>query len=428
MSVLRCAITGTGVRALSLAWNILEKCQDLACIVGLHDTNPLRMEGFNALLGRPVPMYTDLARMAIETRPQVLIICTPDATHPTLIEQAFALGLEVICEKPLAIDDAGILQILAIERQYQRQVRVAFNLRYSPFALRIRQLLAEGAIGRVLGVHAEWFIDRTHGTEYFRRWHAYQAQSGGLFVHKASHHFDLINWWLDSVPVAVSATGSRQIYGDAGAFRGSHCRACPHRDHCWAAMRSLDLQDADLNPHGEAGVLQRLYFQAENVDGYLRDRCVFDPSIDIYDTMTAQIRYREEQVVSYHLTAYAPYQGYRVVFNGSAGRIEAERISAATLPPQQTGGDTLRVITGTNRQDVHLECPPIPHATGAHDGGDDRMLRHLLDPHALDPFGQTAGSEAGAASTLIGSAANRSCRAGGWVTLPAWQHAESLAV
>jgi len=418
MSKLKCAIAGTGGRALGLAKNILSDCSDLAEIVGLYDINPVRMQGFQKLLGHELPAFTDLPSLVQATKPNLLIVCTTDASHPDVIEQGFKLGLDVICEKPLAIDEKGILKILALEKQYGRKVRVAFNLRYSPYALKVRQIIKQGVLGKLLSVHAEWFIDRTHALEYFRRWHAYQEHSGGLYVHKASHHFDLLNWWIDRKPLSVCATGSLQIYGKAGPFRGPYCRVCEHRSHCWAAMRSETIEDTDLNPNSEGNIFRALYFNAEHVDGYRRDRCVFDPQIDIYDSMTAQIKYEQDLAVSYHLTAHSPYQGYRVVFNGSDGRLETERISPATCPPEQDYNYTLRLITGTDRKNVHLQNIELPPVTGSHDGGDDRMLRHLLDPGSPDPDQQTAGSLAGAASTLIGSCANKSCATGQWVNLP----------
>ena len=52
-----------------------------------------------------------------------------------------------------------------------------------------------------------------HGAEYFRRWHRKKENSGGLLVHKATHHFDLVNWWIEQEPVDVMAYGTRRLYG-----------------------------------------------------------------------------------------------------------------------------------------------------------------------------------------------------------------------
>ncbi len=80
-----------------------------------------------------------------------------------------------------------------------------FNYRYAPKHQKIKEILMSGAIGRVISVDFSWYLDVSHGADYFRRWHRLKSKGGSLWVHKATHHFDLINWWLDADPVEVSA-------------------------------------------------------------------------------------------------------------------------------------------------------------------------------------------------------------------------------
>src|SRR5687767_15253676 len=68
-------------------------------------------------------------------------------------------------------------------------------------------------------VTVEYLLNTSHGADYFRRWHAQKENSGGLLVHKATHHFDLINWWLDAVPETVFAQGALAYYGRENAMR-----------------------------------------------------------------------------------------------------------------------------------------------------------------------------------------------------------------
>lgn len=73
---------------------------------------------------------------------------------------------------------------------------VGFNYRSSPIRTLMKQVLMSGVIGHVKNVTFEWLLDTHHGADYFRRWPRRKENSGGLFVHKATHHFDLLNWWL----------------------------------------------------------------------------------------------------------------------------------------------------------------------------------------------------------------------------------------
>jgi predicted dehydrogenase len=96
----------------------------------------------------------------------------------------------------MATTAAKCARILKTERRTGRRVDVAFNYRFAPTARAVKQLLRAGAIGDVVSVDFHWYLDVQHGTDYFRRWHAERASSGSLFVHKATHHFDL-NWYLE---------------------------------------------------------------------------------------------------------------------------------------------------------------------------------------------------------------------------------------
>ena len=91
-------------------------------------------------------------------------------------------------------------KILEAERRTGRRVDVAFNYRFSPTSKLIKQVLLSGVIGEIASVDFHWYLDTQHGADYFRRWHAFQACSGSLFVHKATHHFDLLNWYLGLGP------------------------------------------------------------------------------------------------------------------------------------------------------------------------------------------------------------------------------------
>jgi predicted dehydrogenase len=58
-------------------------------------------------------------------------------------------------------------------------------------------------VGKITSVDFHWYLNTFHGADYFRRWHGERKYSGTLLLHKATHHFDLLNWWIDSDPVEV---------------------------------------------------------------------------------------------------------------------------------------------------------------------------------------------------------------------------------
>ncbi len=412
----RIAIAGTGTRALNFADGILKRCADYSELVSLYDLNRGRMQGFSHLIGREVPAFTDFTEMVRAAKPDTLVICTTDCTHPEMVEIAFEHGLDVIVEKPMAMSRDGIERIRNAELKFNRQVVVTFNMRFAPYSARIKEIMMEKPIGEIFTVSAEWFIDRTHGNEYFHRWHNRMSNGGGLLVHKATHNFDLLNWFLDAVPSEVFAWGRLAQFGKAGKLRGPRCRDCQYIDECPAAMKS-SLDDQDLNPGSDADIFKNLYFDAETEDGYFRDQCCFDPNIDIYDTMNAMIKYQNGIQVSYALNAYSPWQGYKITFTGEKGAIEVGTVNPGTRPAGYDTPDVIRIITGTTRKNIALQEIKLEQSDTPHGGGDYAMFDHLFGAPGPDPLGQTAGFQAGAASALVGICANESIASGKPVTI-----------
>jgi predicted dehydrogenase len=249
--------------------------------------------------------------------------------------------------------------------------------------------------------------------------------SGGLLVHKATHHFDLVNWWIGDWPQTVFAMGSLAFYGRAAAARRGE--SYPYSRYTGQADGdpfALDLDRSDT--------LRGLYLDAEEQTGYLRDRNVFGDDISIEDTMAVSARYRGGALLSYSLVAYSPWEGLRVAITGDKGRVELyERHGAhvieraagdASIGAGGAGGDTLAAPASPARS---IRLFPMFSAgievgipEGGPHGGDDLMLERILVPGGPpDPDGRAASHLDGAASVLLGTAANRSIATGSPVSL-----------
>ncbi len=272
-------------------------------------------------------------------------------------------------------------------------------------------MLSSGVIGKVLSVDFNWNLDTSHGADYYRRWHRNKENSGGLMVHKATHHFDLVNWWLRSVPETVFAQGKRDFYtpGQADFYgledRGERCHGCPAGERCNFRL------DMAANEN-----LKALYLDNESHDGYFRDRCVFSEEIDIEDTMCLVVRYRSGAMMSYSLNSFLPWEGYRVSFNGTKGRLEHEAQETVYVSGDGTTPGEMKKGATTIRVYPHFAAPyevEIPEAAGGHGGGDEGLLEDLFGSEKReDPLGSRADYRAGAWSILTGIAANRSMATG----------------
>src|SRR5688572_10830054 len=277
----RYALVGTGIRGTTM-WGrgVVKPYEDVLELVGLCDVNPLRVAVAKQALDASCPTFTSLDEMLAQAKPDVLMVTTVDATHEQCIVKALDRGVDVITEKPMVIDETQCKAVLDAEKRSGKKVVVTFNYRYAPKHQKIKEVLQAGEIGEVSSVDFSWYLDTSHGADYFRRWHRLREKGGSLWVHKATHHFDLINWWLASEPEVVSAVQSLNNYGREGPFRHTHCRPCPHKAKCpfyWDITRSPRLVE--------------LYVGPEKADGYHRDGCVFREDVNVPDTMNAVVRY-----------------------------------------------------------------------------------------------------------------------------------------
>lgn len=422
----RYAIVGTGVRSKMFFSALLDSHADVAELVALCDSNATRMAHYNRLAqrstGRTLPTYAHTAfdTMIRDTKPDVVVVTTVDRTHHTYIIRAMELGCDVITEKPMTVDAERCQRIVDAVRRTGRDLRVAFNYRYAPANSKVKEVLQAGTIGVVTSVHFEWLLDTVHGADYFRRWHRDKRNSGGLMVHKSTHHFDLVNWWLGSSPKTVFGMGDLRFYGRENAEERGLTEFY-HRAHGSDAAR-IDPFAIDMAANPE---LRSLYLEAEHEDGYHRDQSVFGDGISIEDTMAVLVRYENRALLSYSLTAYAPWEGFRAMFNGTHGRLEIDVCEKSyvsgsradpNLPDQRhldgdgsSGDDAPYTRIRVQRHWGRAEAVLFEQGTGGHGGGDVRLLDDLLRPRGQpDPLGRAAGYLEGARSILTGIAANRS--------------------
>ncbi|MCZ2810733.1 Gfo/Idh/MocA family oxidoreductase [Modestobacter sp. VKM Ac-2979] len=434
----RYAVVGTGHRAEMYVAALLGSHADVGRLVALCDPNSTRMAYYQRQFAAahpgsaPLPAYgpEDFDTMLDREQPDVVIVASVDFTHAEYISRALRAGRDVITEKPLTTDAAGCRTIVDAVDETGRDLVVTFNYRYSPRNAAVRRLVAEGAIGAVTSVHFEWVLDSVHGADYFRRWHRDKSLSGGLFVHKATHHFDLVNWWVGAVPETVFALGDLRFYGDANAKeRGLGER--PARSH-GAPDAGRDPFALDLAGNDR---LRQLYLEAEVEDGYIRDQDVFSPGITIEDNMALLLRYADGPVLSYSLNAHGPWEGYRVSINGTEGRIELSVVERAAVVAADDviGGfgvavdpsatpEEVQAASGARSEGTELVLQrrwaaaqriEVPEGPGAHGGGDALLLDDLFRPGTRsDPLGQAAGWLDGVRSVLVGAAANQSLTTG----------------
>ncbi|HEX4400182.1 MAG TPA: Gfo/Idh/MocA family oxidoreductase [Galbitalea sp.] len=416
----RYLLVGAGSRASLYVDALIRRGSDSATLIAICDSNPVRAEYHlkrARAAGRTIQFVhpDDLERAISELKVDRVIVAAPDLMHAIFVERSLRAGADVVVEKPLTIDIEGVHRIAAAVAETQREVVVGFNYRYSPRNSAVKQLISSGAIGEVTSIHFEWMLDTVHGADYFRRWHREKINSGGLLVHKASHHFDLVNWWIADTPRSVFARGGLRFYGRENAqSRGLEVRPSRGTHDYPRFPFEMDLRDDDFE--------RQLYLEAEAADGYIRDKDVFGSGITIEDTLSVLVDYSGGATMSYSLLAYSPWEGYRVAFNGTGGRLDLEVVERAESQLHEHSGSDATVESNVQSEKSVRDVGErlilqqhwgrarelmIEQAVGGHGGGDSALLSSLFDEKEPDPLGRQSDWVDGVRAAAVGIAGNR---------------------
>lgn len=185
--------------------------------------------------------YTDVQTMLDEVRPDLVSVCTPNATHKPLVRQALLSGANVICEKPLALTYADTVELFDLAKQQNRLLVVCQTSRYQRPYFAARDYVASGVLGNVY--YAEIDRIRRRGVPSWGTFHRKAYSGGGALADIGIHALDAMLWMLGSPMVtAVSGTSSDRIIHsernvvydlkESGAFSGVHTARKFNPDEC----------------------------------------------------------------------------------------------------------------------------------------------------------------------------------------------------
>ncbi|GAA3100458.1 putative dehydrogenase [Kribbella aluminosa] len=336
-------------------------------VVAIVDTDADRVTEFNRsleALGRaPIPFFAEYEEMLKTVVPDAVIVTSPDHTHEQYIHGALRHDIDVITEKPMVTTAAAAREVLAAERASGGSVQVTHNLRYAAAHREVKRLIQAGTIGRVARVVMDYHVDLRHGASYFLRWNRRRALSGGLQVHKSSHHFDLLNWWIGETPEELFGYGALNYYGPSSPHRAQRAED----PYFLAQQGSGVFPDEDSAPRADL-------FGLHYPDQYPADRplYIYDAEIDIEDTYSAVARYPGGAILSYSIDFSSTWEGFRLSIAGTHGSIDllhGRTVDGAALP----GSDRITVaeLFGPTR------VVEVTAEAGGH-GGADPLMRHDL--------------------------------------------------
>ncbi|MGW7680960.1 Gfo/Idh/MocA family protein [Kribbella sp. NPDC054772] len=382
-------------------------------VVAIVDTDADRVAEFNRALERlgraPIPFYPqpEYDEMLARVGPDAVIVTSPDHTHAEYIVGALRRDVDVITEKPMVSTAAAAREVLAAERESAGTVQVSHNFRYPAAHREVKRLILSGAVGRITRVVMDYHVDLRHGASYFLRWNRQRALSGGLQVHKSSHHFDLLNWWIGSAPEEIFGYGALNYYGPSSPHRSERRTDDPY----FVAQQGSGVFPTD-DDTARAGLFG-LHYPGQYPAS--RPLYLYDAEIDIEDTYSAIARYPGGANLTYSVDFSSTWEGYRVSIGGTHGSIELRHgrtVDGTALPDSDQ--ITVAELFGPSRV---IEVAP---ESGGH-GGADPLMRHDLfigpTPESTE-LGLMATSTEAAYAVAMGDALTQSITTHHPINLP----------
>lgn len=356
---LNIGIIGAGNRGVGCFGTLLTQRSD-ARIAALCDPNSVRLEAASDKLGGGMAIFTDVDAMLAGQPLDAVIVTSPDFCHANHTVSALRAGVpHVFVDKPLATTTADCLRVAEASQKTGGQVTLGFNLRHLPLIRKIKEIIESGQIGDLMLIENQEFYDG--GRTYMARWNRKREWSGGLWIHKGSHDFDVFNWWnAGGNPIRVAAfAGVNALRPDKIPFLvdpnlpvGPNCRACAYQTVC------PDYYDPDFG--------QDLFTpEAAQEDGYLKDLCVYLSDKDTHDNGIALVEYDNNVRASHSECFVCNFDDRRYTIVGDRGTL-----MASVADPTQI---TLRPRWG---KDEIIAVPPA--GEGMHGGADPLLLEDFL--------------------------------------------------
>ncbi|KKO53988.1 Gfo/Idh/MocA family protein [Paenibacillus sp. DMB20] len=176
-----------------------------------------------------INFYRDADEMLDKEKLDGVIVGTNCNTHTYFAKKVLNRNLPLFLEKPVATSMEDLRTLAECEAKATAPTVVSFPLRVTPLVQEVKRILDCGMIGKV--EHVQAFNDVTYGFVYFHDWYRDESVSKGLFLQKATHDIDVINYLLGEEPLKVCAMKSKQIYkGDMPA--GLRCSECDKWETC----------------------------------------------------------------------------------------------------------------------------------------------------------------------------------------------------
>jgi UDP-N-acetyl-2-amino-2-deoxyglucuronate dehydrogenase len=200
MSKLRFLLAGCG----RIGARHLIQIKRIGTLTGVCDIIPDKTHAF---AGEGVAVFNSFqAMMNAAPAADVMVICTPNGLHAEQSIQALQKGYHVLVEKPVALTESEVIQMIAAASEANRLLMPVLQNRFNPPVVAVKAALDAGAFGKIYSVQLSCLWNR-NDQYYADNWHGTKDLDGGSLFTQFSHFIDILYWFFGEAEVLHAAAG-----------------------------------------------------------------------------------------------------------------------------------------------------------------------------------------------------------------------------
>jgi len=344
MKPVNVAIIGAGARSIAFCNYIAENPKQAALKV-LVDLNIEKAEVLNERYKLGAKVQDSFYELMVRDDIDAVMVSTPDYAHVAPACAALKAQKHVYLEKPLATTIEDCDKIISAATSSKSTCYLGFNMRHSPVYERIHQLVVDGTLGKITTIESnEWYYG---GKTYFRRWNRLTKFSGGLWITKACHDFDMLTWISGGMPKSVYACSDLSHYNPIKGA-GPRCRDCVLKESC------LDFYDINKPiDHWFDEMWRLIQLKMAQTDTMSPDICLFNSDKDTFDNGMAIVEYDNGVRACYTVNILAARTTRQMRIVGTLAMLEADVEIGTIVLTHRHSGETISYNLSDKLKSTH---------------------------------------------------------------------------
>ena len=397
---------GVGLRGQRYLKGLSNLGEDKVKVVSLCDKDIVRLAQQQELYHLPDNVcYTDEDEFFKNLKSDLCIVSTQDQDHVGHAIKAMEAGSNVLCEKPISNKESEVRRLLEVQKRTNKKVMVCHVLRFAPAFKKIKHLIDDGVIGRLV------FIDSMENVYYAHQAHSFvrgnwrrDDKTSPMIIAKCCHDLDLLVWYSGSECRSISSVGDLTFFKEENQPKGAsdRCTNCQYRGTCPFDAYTIYIKNKFW---GREAVTNVRPITDEVLEKELETspycRCVFKCDNNVVDHELTQMVFKNGVKANLRMSGLTHDYGRIMKFYGIAGQIDLDECRG-----------TIEVKVFGKEKEV-IQISSLVDAISGHGGGDDGLVKAVYEYITTGTTEGVSSLDVSVESHLMGFTAEESRLLGG---------------